>query len=96
MIVRGVIDVNGETSCVPRPSPRHAHAAELVAFGLAVQTRRRELRLSQEELAYSADIDRSYMSSIERGLQNIGIVLAARIASALELSLAELSSRAGI
>jgi DNA-binding XRE family transcriptional regulator len=96
MIVRGAIDVNGETSCVPRPSPRHANAAELVAFGLAVQKRRRELKLSQEALADSANIDRSYMSSIERGLQNIGIVLAARIASTLQLSLADLVSRADL
>jgi transcriptional regulator with XRE-family HTH domain len=92
MIVRGAIDVNGETSCVPR----HANAAELVAFGLAVQKRRRELKLSQEALADSANIDRSYMSSIERGLQNIGIVLAARIASTLQLSLADLVSRADL
>lgn len=36
------------------------------------------------------------MSSIERGLQNIGIVLAARIAAALKLSLAELVSKAAL
>lgn len=81
---------------MPRPSPRHAHAAELVAFGLAVRERRLELGISQEALADDAAIDRSYMSSIERGLQNIGIVLAARIAAALKLSLAELVSKAAL
>jgi transcriptional regulator with XRE-family HTH domain len=46
--------------------------------------------LSQEALAHEAGIDRSYMSSVERGGQNIGLVLAKQIASALEMALADL------
>jgi transcriptional regulator with XRE-family HTH domain len=68
----------------------------LVAFGVAVQARRLALGLSQEALAHEAEIDRSYMSSIERGLQNVGLVLALKIARALEVSLADLIFDAGL
>lgn len=77
-------------SRMPRPSPRHALAPALVAFGAAVQAKRIEIGVSQEALADAAGVDRSYLSSIERGLQNIGLVLAAKIAVALDVSLAEL------
>ena len=81
---------------VPRPSPRYAQAPELVAFGAAVRQRRLTLGLSQEALADDAGIDRSYMSSVERGGQNVGLVLAAQIARALEVSLADLMTDARI
>ncbi len=81
---------------VPRPSPRHAQAPELLAFGAVVRQRRLALGLSQEALAHSAGVDRSYMSSIERGGQNVGLVLAVQIARALEVGLADLASEAGL
>jgi len=52
--------------------------------------------LSQEALAYGAGIDRSYMSSVERGGQNVGLVLAAQIARALKVKLADLIGEARI
>lgn len=61
-----------------------------MAFGRAVRQARENAGLSQEELAHLAGIDRSYMSSIERGGQNVGMISAARIAQALGMSLAEL------
>jgi len=54
------------------------------------------LGLSQEALAHEAGIDRSYMSSVERGGQNVGLVLAAQIARALNIKLAELVSDAAL
>lgn len=81
---------------VPRRSPRHALAPPLVAFGLAVQARRDTVGLSQEELADKAHIDRSYMSNIERGMQNVGFMSAVQIAAALNVSLAQLVADAGI
>ena len=50
--------------------------------------------MSQEALAHEAGIDRSYMSSVERGAQNVGLVLASQIARALGSSLAELMVQA--
>lgn len=81
---------------VPRPSPRYALAPELVAFGKAVRKQRLALGLSQEALAHEASIDRSYMSSIERGTQNIGLVLAVQIARALVTDLSRLLKKADL
>ena len=39
--------------------------------------------MSQESLASLANIDRSYMSSVERGLRNVSVLNVARIATAL-------------
>jgi transcriptional regulator with XRE-family HTH domain len=46
--------------------------------------------LSQESLADLADIDRSYMSAVERGLRNVSILNMARIARALGVPLWEM------
>jgi transcriptional regulator with XRE-family HTH domain len=62
----------------------------LVAFGRSVRETRKERGVSQEELAHLADIDRSYMSSIERGEQNVGLMSMARVARALDVTLSEL------
>lgn len=48
----------------------------------------RELRsMSQKDLAYSADLDRSYIASVENGSRNISIVNINKIATALNVSL---------
>ncbi len=75
---------------MPVPSPRYAQDPVLVAFGDAVRRSRVERGISQEDLAHRAGIDRSYMSSIERGGQNLGLMSAAQIAQALDMALAEL------
>jgi len=46
--------------------------------------------MSQETLADLADIDRSYMSSVERGLRNISVLSLASVAKALDVPLVEL------
>lgn len=65
-----------------------------MAFGSAVRERRLALGLSQEALAHEAGIDRSYMGSVERGGQSVGLVLAAQIAQALDVTTAELVAKA--
>ncbi|PND33855.1 transcriptional regulator [Achromobacter pulmonis] len=79
---------------MPITSPRYANDPVLVALGEAIRRSRRVRGISQEELAHRSEIDRSYMSSIERGGQNPGIVSVARIARALEMSVAELMTEA--
>ncbi|UEC01764.1 helix-turn-helix domain-containing protein [Burkholderia vietnamiensis] len=81
---------------MPITSPRHANDPVLVALGEAIRRCRRVRGISQEELAHRSGIDRSYMSSIERGGQNPGIVSIARIARALEMSLADLMAEAAL
>ncbi|MDN6883831.1 helix-turn-helix transcriptional regulator [Variovorax sp. CAN2819] len=81
---------------MPIPSPKHALDPALVALGLAIRATRQARGLSQEELAHRSHVDRSYMSSIERGTQNPGIMVVIRIASGIGISLEELAAQAGI
>lgn len=62
----------------------------LKALGSTVRALRRQRGLSQEALADLADIDRSYMSGIERGLRNISVLHVARLATALQVPLGDL------
>ncbi len=56
----------------------------LRAFGLAVRRRRKELGLSQERFAFEAEIDRTYVSGVERGVRNPMVRLVAKLAIALK------------
>lgn len=81
---------------MPSPSPRHAHDPALLALGAAIRALRLEQGVSQEELAHRSAIERSYMSSIERGVQNPGVMALLRIARGLGVSLERLAARAGL
>jgi transcriptional regulator with XRE-family HTH domain len=59
-------------------------------LGVVIRQLRRHKGLSQEALADLAHIDRSYMSSVERGLRNISVLNVARIATALQVPLCDL------
>jgi transcriptional regulator with XRE-family HTH domain len=55
-----------------------------------VRAKRDAKELSQEKLAELADLDRTYISSVERGARNISMLSVVRIAKALKTSAAEL------
>jgi transcriptional regulator with XRE-family HTH domain len=55
-----------------------------VAFGKIIADMRQAARLSQEELAERADIHRTYVSQIERGLKSPTLVMLFRLAKALD------------
>jgi len=54
-----------------------------VAFGAALRKRRTLQGLSQEKLAEMANIHRTYIGDVERGLRNIALVNMHRVAEAL-------------
>lgn len=62
------------------------------AFGKAVRFYRNKLALSQESLADRAQLDRSYMSQIERGIKNATLNSIWRISAALEVAPSDLLS----
>lgn len=62
----------------------------LTKFGLNVARLRAAKRFSQEKLAEKANVDRTYVSGIERGVRNPGIKTVFQIARALGVSVAEL------
>lgn len=59
-------------------------------MGANLRRIRLQARLSQEELADRAGIDRTYMSGLERGVRNPSLLVMDRIAQALGASIADL------
>jgi transcriptional regulator with XRE-family HTH domain len=59
-------------------------------LGIRVRQLRDEAGLSQERLAELAEMHRTYISSIERGQQNISLTILIRLATALDVSLERL------
>jgi len=64
-------------------------------FGQAVRERRLELRLTQEELAHAAGLNRSYITDVERGARNLAIVNVARLVHALDMTIPEFFKKYG-
>ena len=78
---------------MPIESP-YARDPALLALGSAIRSARLERGLSQEELAHRSGLDRSYMSSVERGIQNAGILTIVQVVHAMEMTMTELFAEA--
>lgn len=59
-------------------------------FGKQVKKIRLDKGLSQEALAYNADLDRTYIPSIEKGERNVSITVIEKIAKALNVKISVL------
>jgi transcriptional regulator with XRE-family HTH domain len=57
----------------------------LVQFGERVRELRKQKKISQEELAFRADLHRTYIGMIERAEKNITLLNIQKIAIALEI-----------
>ena len=64
---------------------------ELKALAKAVRLLREKANLSQEDLADRAEIDRTYVSGIERGMRNPSLRVLIRVADGLGVTLATLA-----
>lgn len=62
-------------------------------LGDNVKTLRLNQALSQEELAFQAGLDRTYISQIERGVSNPSVLVLLKIAVALGVDLQYLFSK---
>ncbi len=67
-----------------------------MALGDAIRRIRLSKGISQEQLALLAEVDRSYVGRVERGDNNIATLTLARIAHALDISIAKLMKEAGL
>lgn len=56
-------------------------------IGLRIKDLRSQANLTQDELAYSIDLSRSYLAEVETGKRNVSIVNLERISSGLGVSL---------
>jgi transcriptional regulator with XRE-family HTH domain len=59
-------------------------------FGNRLRELRQRAKLSQEEFAARCDLDRTYISGIERGKRNVALRNIEAIAKALDLTISEL------
>jgi transcriptional regulator with XRE-family HTH domain len=59
-------------------------------FAANLRRLRQTRGLSQEELAHDADVNRSYMSKVEKGDRYVGLEIIGKLAIALDVEPAEL------
>ncbi|MEA3353749.1 MAG: helix-turn-helix transcriptional regulator [Campylobacterota bacterium] len=59
----------------------------LLKFGNTIKKLRKQRGYSQEEFAQIAELDRSYMGSVERGERNVSLLNIEKIVNALDISL---------
>jgi transcriptional regulator with XRE-family HTH domain len=62
----------------------------LKSFGIRIKSLRLQKGYSQEHLGLVAELDRTYISGIERGLRNVSLINLERLALALNVEPAEL------
>lgn len=62
----------------------------LLALGLLVKQQRTAIGISQEELGFRANLDRTYISGVERGVRNPSITALVNLASGLGITVANL------
>lgn len=82
------------TSLKPRPPRRPKTAADrhptAIAFGECLKQARIAADKSQQELAFDASIDRTYVSLLERGLASPSLLVIVDLAASIGLSLTHL------
>ena len=64
--------------------------AYLERIGNRIRELRTEADFSQEKLAFSCDLDRTYIGSVERGERNISVINIRKIAKALKTKVSTL------
>lgn len=66
-----------------------------VQFGRNLRAQRLKCQFTQEQLAEKADLDRTYISGLERGIRNPTITIVAQLAKALNVSPTALLGKSG-
>jgi len=56
---------------------------------MRIKELRQALKLTQEQLAFKADLDKTYVNEIERGKRNVGIINLEKIIKALGSTIQE-------
>jgi transcriptional regulator with XRE-family HTH domain len=57
--------------------------------GHRIRALRKQLELSQEALAYDAEVDRTYVTDVENGRRNVSLEILERLIKALKISFTE-------
>jgi len=65
-------------------------------FGATVRAERQSRKLTQQELAFAAELSLTYVGEIERGQRMVSLDTLQRVAKALDLTSAQLLMKAGL
>lgn len=60
-----------------------------IKIGLRIKKLRESIKISQEQLSFKSDLDRTYINSVENGKRNISIINIEKISKALGVNLKE-------
>ncbi len=75
-------------------APRHTNVNQIPAvFGRVLREERRRQNISQEQLALYADVDRTFVSQIERGIRQPTITTLVKLSRVLQLAPSTLVAR---
>ena len=86
----GTIEAMAHETSPPGTKKRAPFPPEIEHFGQALRLLRAQRNLSQQKLAKAADINRSYLSDVERGLNSISLHSIIRVAKVLDVKLSDL------
>jgi transcriptional regulator with XRE-family HTH domain len=70
-----------------------APLSQRIAFGVRLRALRTDRGWSQEEFAHRAELDRTYVSGVERGVRNPTLDVITKLADTLEIDIADLFPR---
>lgn len=56
-------------------------------IGLRIKQYRTDLKLTQEALAFKAEVDKTYLNEVENGKRNVSVINLEKIINALEVSI---------
>jgi len=56
-------------------------------IGLRIKEYRTNLKLTQEALAFKAEVDKTYLNEVENGKRNVSVINLEKIISALEVTI---------
>lgn len=56
-------------------------------IGLRIKEYRTNLKLTQEALAFKAEVDKTYLNEVENGKRNVSVINLEKIINALEVSI---------
>ena len=60
-------------------------------LGMIIRFLRNQINLSIEDLALEAGVNKNYLSDLERGMRNPSLKILSKIATALKISISELT-----
>ncbi|MFD1675948.1 helix-turn-helix domain-containing protein [Alicyclobacillus fodiniaquatilis] len=66
------------------------------AFGIVLRKYRKQLGISQEELAFRCELDRSFISLLERGIQSPSMKVVSKLAIELGVRASTMISEAEV